>query len=195
MRGLFDKSKQLYIRTDWVKGMMDAVAFAEEQGVDYVLVGAEDAWQIVDFLKEHDVKIALSRTQRLPNRQHEDIDQPFKTPAALEKAGITYSLMYADYWQTRNLPFQAGQAVAFGLDKEAALKSITLNAAKVLGIEKTVGSLETGKDATLIVSEGDVLDQLTNQVTHAFIQGKEIDLDNKQKALYRKFKQKYENGK
>lgn len=195
MRGLYDGSKKLYIRTDWVKGMMDAVAFAEEQKVDYVLVGAEDAWQIVDFLKEHDSKIMLSQTQRLPNRQHEDIDQPFKTPAALEKAGITYCLMYADYWQVRNLPFQAGQAAAFGLDKEAALKSVTLNTAKVLGIDQTVGSLTVGKDATIIVSKGDVLDQLTNQVTHAFLQGREIDLDNKQKALYRKYKEKYENGK
>lgn len=192
MKGLFDRTKTLFIGTDWVKGMMDAVAFAEEFDLNYVLVGAEDAYQIVDFLKEHDVKVILSQTQRLPNRQHEDVDQPFKTPAALEKAGITYCLMYADYWQTRNLPFQAGQAVAFGLDKEAALKSVTLNTAKILGIDKTVGSLETGKDATLIISNGDVLDQLTNQVTHAFIRGKEIDLDNKQKALYRKFKEKYE---
>jgi imidazolonepropionase-like amidohydrolase len=192
MRGLFNGSKTLFINTDWVKGMMDAVAFAEEFGLKYVLVGAEDAYQIVDFLKEHDVKVMLAQTHRLPNREHEDVDQPFKTPAALEKAGITFCLMYADYWQVRNLAFQAGQAVAFGLDKEAALKSVTLNTAKILGIDKTVGSLEVGKDATLIISNGDVLDQLTNQVTDAFIRGKAIDLDNKQKALYRKFKQKYE---
>ena len=195
MRNLFNGKQTLYIDTDWVKGMMDAVAFAEEFDLNYVLVGAEDAYQIVDFLKEHDVKIMLAQTHRLPNRQHEDVAQPFKTPAALEAAGITYCLMFADYWQCRNLPFQAGQAVAFGLDKEAALKSITLNSAKILGIDKTVGSLETGKDATLIISNGDVLDQLTHKVVHAFIRGKEIDLDNKQKALYRKFKTKYENQK
>lgn len=192
MKGLFDGSKTLFIKTDWVKGMMDAVAFAESFGVNYVLVGAEDAWQIVDFLKTHNAKIILAQTQRLPNRNHEDIDQPFKTPAALEAAGLTFCLMYSDYWRSRDLPFQAGQAVAFGLDKEAAVKCLTLNTAKILGIDKTVGSLEMGKDATLIVSEGDVLDPLTSQVTVAFIRGKAIDLDNKQKALYRKFKAKYE---
>ena len=195
MRGLFDGSKQLFIKVDYVKAMMGAIEFAEEFGVKYVLVGARDAWQMTEVLKAHDVKIMLRRTQRLPSHSHEDVDQPFKTPIALENAGITYCLMFNDYWQTRNLPFQAGQAVPFGLDKEAALKSITLNAAKILGIDDTVGSLTTGKDATIIVSSGDVLDQLTNQVTHAFINGRTIDLDNKQKELYRKFKEKYENGK
>ncbi len=195
MKGLFDGNKTLFIKTDWVKGMMDAVAFAEEFGLKYVLVGAEDAYQITDFLKEHNAKIMLSRTQRLPNRNHEDVAQPFKTPAILEKAGITYCLMLADSWKVRDLPFQAGQGVPFGLNKEAALKSLTLNTAKILGIDKTLGSLEKGKDATIIVSKGDIMDQLTNQVTNAYIRGKQIDLDNKQKALHRKFKEKYKNQK
>jgi imidazolonepropionase-like amidohydrolase len=192
MRGLFDGSKQLFIRANQVKAIMGSVDFAEEFGFKYVIVGGEDSWQMTDYLKAHDVKIMLSQTQRLPNRGHEDVDQPFKTPVALQKASISYCIMYNDSWQSRNLPFQAGQAVPFGLTKEQALSSITLNTAKILGIDKTVGSLETGKDATLIISNGDVLDQLTNQVTDAFIQGKAIDLDNKQKALYRKFKTKYD---
>lgn len=192
MRGVFDGSKRLYISTNYVKAMMSAVEMCKDLGIqEYVLVGAADAWQITDYLKKNEVKIMLARTQRLPNRRHEDVDQPFKTPKALEDAGITYCLMFDDYWKVRDLPFQGGQAVAFGLGKEDALKSMTLNAARVLGIDATVGSLEVGKDATLIISEGDVMDQLTNQVTDAFIRGKAIDLDNKQKALYRKFKAKY----
>lgn len=192
MRGLFDGSKQLFVRANQVKAMMGAVDFAKEFGFKLVIVGGEDSWQMTDYLKANDVKIMLSQTQRLPSRGHEDVDQPFKTPAALQKAGVTYCLMYNDSWQTRNLPFQAGQAAAFGLTKEQALSAVTLNTAKILGIDKTVGSLEVGKHATLIISNGDVLDQLTNQVTDAFIQGKAIDLDNKQKALYRKFKGKYD---
>ncbi|MGB0861587.1 MAG: amidohydrolase family protein [Saprospiraceae bacterium] len=191
MRGLFDGSKQLFIKTNYVKAIMSAVEMAEEFGVKYVIVGGQDAWQMTDYLKKHNTRIMLSKTQRLPNRDHEDVDQAFKTPVALQKAGIEYCIMFNDAWQVRNLPFQAGQAVPFGLSKEEALSSVSLNVAKILGIDKTVGSLEKGKDATLVVSNGDILDPLTNQVTHAFIQGKAIDLDNKQKKLYRKFKAKY----
>ena len=93
--------------------------------------------------------------------------------------------------QERNLPFQAGQAVGFGLDKEAAVSALSLNTAKILGIDKKVGSLETGKDATLFISAGDALDYRTNKVEAAFIRGKEISLDDKQKALYRKYSEKY----
>jgi imidazolonepropionase-like amidohydrolase len=91
----------------------------------------------------------------------------------------------------RNLSFQAGTTAAYGLTKEEALMSVTLNAAKILGIDKTVGSLETGKDATLFVSTGDALDMRTNNVEAAFIKGRTVDLDNDQKALYRLYKAKY----
>lgn len=192
MRGLLEGKKRLFIRADYVKAMMHAVDWASSLDVPFVLVGAEDAWQITDYLAEKEVPIMLSRTHRLPNRAHEDIDQPFKTPKALADAGILYCLMYNDAWQVRNLPFQAGQAVAFGLDKEEALRSITLSTAEILGIDDQLGSLEAGKDATLFISSGDALDQLTHQVTAAFIRGRQIDLDNKQKALYEKFKQKYD---
>jgi imidazolonepropionase-like amidohydrolase len=95
------------------------------------------------------------------------------------------------YWQQRNLPFMAGTVAAWGLDKEKALSTITLNTAKVLGIDKTTGSLEIGKDATLFISAGDALDMKTNQVEKAFIQGRDINLDNLHKQLDRKFSGKY----
>ena len=94
--------------------------------------------------------------------------------------------------QTRNLPFYAGTAAAYGLDKEEALKLITLNTAKILGIDDMVGSLEVGKAATLFISEGDALDMRTNDINTAFIQGRLIDIDNHQKKLYRKYSEKYE---
>jgi imidazolonepropionase-like amidohydrolase len=91
----------------------------------------------------------------------------------------------------RNLPFFAGTAAAYGLDKEEALKMITANTAKLLGIDDRLGSLTVGKDATLFVSEGDALDFRTNILSHAFISGKQVTLDNKQQELYQRFSKKY----
>ena len=93
--------------------------------------------------------------------------------------------------QSRNLPFNAGAAVAYGLSKEEALASISLNAAKILRIESLIGSLEVGKKASLVISSGDILDIKTNQVEMAFISGKPVDLKNKQTELYIKYKTKY----
>lgn len=191
MRGLFDKSQNLYIHTGNAKTMQEAVLFAESIGARPVLVGAADAWMITDFLREHQVAVILSETQRLPSRDDEDIDQPFKTAAALHSAGIPFVLNVEGAWQQRNLPFQAGQAVGFGLPYEAAVQAITLSPAAIMGIGGSTGSLETGKDATLFISEGDALDMRTNKVTAAFIQGREINLDNKQKLLNRRFEEKY----
>ena len=112
----------------------------------------------------------------------------FKTPKILQDAGVLYCLSIDGGWQQRNLAFQAGQAVGFGLKYEEAIQALTLNTAKILGIDKSVGTMEAGKDATLIISEGDALDMIGNHIQHAFIRGKAINLDNKQKELYRKYK-------
>ena len=94
----------------------------------------------------------------------------------------------------RNLPFQAGTAIAYGLSPEDALRSITLDAAAILGIDDRLGSLTVGKDATLIVSEGDALDMRTNAITQAYIQGRHIVLDDHQKQLYRQYKERFEKA-
>lgn len=193
MRGLFDGSKNLYIDTDFAKTIMEAVLFAKKYGIKPVLVDASDAWRVADFLKENDIAVILGQTQDLPSREDEDIDQAFKNAKILQEKGVLFALSMDGSWQQRNLIFQAGQAVANGLAYEAAVASISLNAAKILGIEGIVGTLENGKDATFIISEGDVFDMRTSKVQHAFIRGKAIDLDNKQKALARKFTEKYKN--
>lgn len=194
MKGLFDQSKTLYVRVDFSKAMMEAVNFAKAEGIKIVLVGANDAWMITDFLKENNIPLIISQTHRLPSREDEDIDMPFKMPKILSDAGIDFTLSIGDMWQQRNLPFQAGHAVGFGLDYEKAVQAITLNPAKIMGIDATYGSLETGKSATLFISKGDVLDMRTCTVEQAFIDGREIDLNNKHKALYEKFKAKYEQN-
>ena len=116
----------------------------------------------------------------------------YKTPFLLQKAGVLFTINDDDQnSRYRNLPFNAGTAAAYGLTKEEALSSITLNAATILGIADKTGSIETGKDANIIVSEGDILDMRTNIITHAFIQGRQIDLNNKQKQLADKYETKY----
>ncbi|MFN0016273.1 MAG: amidohydrolase family protein [Saprospiraceae bacterium] len=193
MRNIFTGKQNLYIHVGNARTMQEAVLFAESFGTRPVLVGASDAWLITDFLREHRVAVVLDPTQRLPSREDEDVDQPFKTPAALHAAGIPFVLTANAAWQQRNLPFQAGQAVGFGLPYEAAVQALTLSPAAIMGIGNTTGSLETGKDATLFISEEDALDMRTNRVSAAFIQGREINLDNKQKVLQRRFEEKYRN--
>ncbi len=194
MRGLFSGKQNLYIRADLGKDIIEGVRFAKAAGVPkVVIVGGEEADKVGGFLKENNVPVILSALHRLPNRQDEAVDGPYSLPGKLQKAGVMVALSYAEeWWRTRNLPFQAGTAAGFGnLDREEALKMITSNTAKILGIDSMVGTLETGKHATLFVSAGDALDMRTNVIEHAFIQGRKINLDDKHKRLNQKFKGKY----
>jgi len=191
MRGLWDKKQSLFVHTESAKTIQEAVLFAENYGLRVVIVGADEVWLVADFLKTYNVPVILGRTQSLPSREDEAVDQPFRTPAQLHEKGVLFAFSETGAWRQRNLAFQAGQAVGFGLPKEAAVSALTLNTAKILGIEATCGSLETGKDATLFISEGDALDMRSCNVTAAFIQGREINLDNKQKYLNRRFEEKY----
>ena len=198
MKGIFSGEKTLFVHANGVKEITSAIHFVRDFSIlKMAIVGGRDAWMITDLLKENNIAIVLNRVHGLPSNRHDDIDLPYKTPYLLQQAGILYCLNYAGDMEVmglRNLPFTAGTAAAYGLSKEEALMAITLNAAKILGIDKTTGSLEAGKDATLFISTGDALDMLANNVEMAFIQGRKIDLNNHQKALYEKFRKKYEGG-
>jgi len=194
MKGLFDGSKQLYIQADKARAITEAVLFAGRYDLKPVITGGSEAWKVADFLRDNGVAVILDRTHRLPEYPHTPVDQPYKTPAILHEAGVTFciGIVGSDgFWQQRNLPFHAGHAVGYGLPYEAAVQAITLDAARTLRIDDRCGSLEEGKDATLFVSEGDALDMATNNVVHAWIQGRRVDLNNKQKMLYRKYQTKY----
>jgi imidazolonepropionase-like amidohydrolase len=196
MKGLFDGSKKLYIRTNYGKEIIEACQMAQKFKIkNIVVVGGEEADLALDFLKTNNIPVIVSPTHRLPNTTDEDVWNPYKLPNRLMKAGILTGMFYTEeFYKTRNLPFVAGTSAAFGMDKEDALKMITLNNAKILGIDKQVGTLEVGKLATIAVSEGDILDMRTNKVSYAFIRGKKIDLDDKQKRLYKKYVDKYGIG-
>jgi len=191
MRGLFNKSKTLYIRANHARIIISAVNFIKKYNLRGVIVGARDSWKVIDILKENDIPVIYSSVHSLPASDDADIDQPFKTPYLLEQAGVTYCISMDGSWGQRNLMFTTGTAISYGLDREKALAAVTGNTAKILGIADRVGTLEKGKDATLIISTGDLFDMRTSNIELAFIRGKKIDLDNKQKALYRKFSQKY----
>jgi imidazolonepropionase-like amidohydrolase len=192
VKGLFDKTQKLYVHANTVKQMLVALDFVKEFGFDMVIVGGSDSWQIADLLKQNNVAVILNQPHSLPTLDDDDVDQPYKTAAMLQKAGVTFAINDDDgQTRGRNLPFNAGTAAAYGLTKEQALQSITLNAAKVLGVDKQTGSIEVGKDANVIISDGDILDMRTSQVTQAFIQGRNINLDDKQKQLNEKYLRKY----
>lgn len=195
MSGLFDGSKNLYIHANLKREMMDAILMSKEMNIkNIVIVGAQEAHLIVDFLSQHKVGVILDRIHRLPSTQDQDVYLPYKQANILHEAGIKFGFCYQGDMEAmgqRNLPFSAGTAVAYGLPYEQAIAALSLHTAQMLGIDKEVGSLEEGKEATFFVSEGDALDMMTNKVVHAFIQGKAINLDNHQKQLDRKFRKKY----
>ena len=134
-----------------------------------VLVDGQDSWRVANLLKENNIPVILGRVHSLPPREDDDVDLPYKLPALLKKAGVEYALSIGGTWQTRNLGFMAGTSVGYGLTKEEALESITLSPAKILGIDQTAGSIESGKDATLFITNGDALDMRTAHVENAFI--------------------------
>jgi len=192
MRGLFNGSKKLFIDAYDSRQIISAVEFNKAYDFDIVITGATESWMVAELLAENDIPVILSPVHSLPEYQDDDIDQPFKTPFMLKEAGVRFCLSPQDgAGSERNLPFLAGTSVAYGLSKKEALKSITLSTAEILGISETLGSLEEGKDGTIIVCTGDLLDMRTSHITDAFIKGRKIDLDTHQKELYRKFMGKY----
>ena len=192
VKGLFTKQQKLFVHGDQVKQMLVAIDFAKEFGFDVTIVGGSECWLIADLLKQNNISVILQQTNALPTTEDDDYDQPFKTPAVLQKAGVLFAINDS-HGETRyrNLMFNAGVAVAHGLTKEQALQAITLSAAKILGIDDRTGSLEVGKDANIVVSAGDILDMRTSIIDHAFIQGREVNLENKQTQLYHRYMNKY----
>ncbi len=193
MKGLFDGTKTLFISAPEAKGIIEAVMFAKRYGVKrIVLTGADEmAWTVKDFLKENNISVLLDDPLSLPKYDYSDTKEPFRLAAMFKNEGITAGLTYSNQ-AYGNLPFAAGETAAYGLTREEALQTVTINTARILGIDDITGTLEKGKDANIVVSTGDLLDMRTNNVELAFITGRNISLDNKHKQLYRRFQAKYE---
>ena len=165
-----------------------AVEFAREMTLKPIILGGRDAWQVTDLLKQHDVPVLLSTVMDLPSREDDPYDVNFSAPAKLQRAGVRFAITSGDGGaEARNLPYTAGMAAAFGLPRDAALRSVTLSPAQILGLGDRLGSIEVGKMANLVVTDGDVLEART-KVRALFIDGRPIPLSTKHEVLYETFK-------
>lgn len=190
MTGLFDGSSKLYIHAQDKRQIEQALDFSREYGFDMVLMGARDAWRLAPELAAAEVDVVYGAPYGLPTRHDEAYDQAYATPAILAQAGVNFAISYPGYWDIRNLAFAAGNAVAYGLDQQQALAAITIKPAQIMGVDDKIGSLEVGKQASLIVSGGDVMNHLSQDIELMFIDGSQVDLNNRHNQLYQKYRQK-----
>jgi len=196
MSGVFEGNTTLYIHAKDEKQIVDGITYLKKIGLTkIVLVGGNGAVDQLDFLKENNIPVIVSRPHRLPDNEDDDPKAAFKIASQLVNSGLLVSIDVSgsmERMNTRNLPFYAGSFAAYGLDKEEALQLITLNSAKILGINDKLGSLEVGKHATLFLSKGDALDMRTNIIEHAFISGRELSLETHQTELWKRYSKKFQ---
>lgn len=195
MRGLFSGQKQLFIHCNLVPQMNDVIALCEALDIPKkVIVGGEESYLIAERLKENDFSVMIGRTHQLPSHEDASIDEAYQLPSQLLEKELLFCFQNAgnmEAMNTRNLPFNAGSAVGFGLSEEEALEAITLSAAKILNIDKDYGSLEEGKVATLFISKGNALEVMTNEVQTILIEGRFVEVTNDQIELYQEYKSFY----
>jgi len=190
MLPVLEGSVPLVVTADEIQQIQAAVAFAQRENVKLILYGGYDAPRCAALLKKHRIPVIVSTVHRLPLRRGDAYDAAYSLPERLRASGIEFCIASKNTSNARNLPYEAAMAVGYGLAPDEALKAITLYPARILGVADRVGSLEVGKDATLIVTDGDPLETPTH-VEAAFIQGRSVDLDNRHKRLWRKYQEKY----
>jgi imidazolonepropionase-like amidohydrolase len=199
MKAIFEGETTVYLYADDEKEIVDGVLFLKKFGIDkIVIVGASEAKNQLDFIKENDIPVVVKQPYRFPQSVDSDPRETFMLAKKMIDKGILVSIDPSGAPQSRvsirNLPFYAGSFSSYGIDKEVALSMITRNPAKMLGIDSEFGTLEIGKSATLFISKGDALDIISNNVTHAFISGRNISLETHQTRLWRRYSNKYSNS-
>ncbi|HLV25386.1 MAG TPA: amidohydrolase family protein [Gemmatimonadales bacterium] len=173
-----------------VQQIQDAVAFAESEGLRLVLRGGADALLVADFLAAKKIPVLLTSTMELPDRDWQGYDANFSLPAKLHAKGVQIAITGdASASYTHRLPWQAGSAVSYGLSEEDALRAVTINPAQFMGIADRVGSLETGKHATLLITTGNPLDY-TSDIEQAYVQGRAIDMKDTFRQLFEKYSER-----
>jgi imidazolonepropionase-like amidohydrolase len=191
MMPILEGTAPVFVHANDIAQIQAAITWAEQEGVKLVIVGGHDAPRVAEQLRAKDIPVIVRPIHTAPVRRWEDYDVQYTLPARLKAAGVRFCISgNGSASNARNVPHHAATASAYGLPKEDALKAITLYAAQILGIADRVGSLENGKDATLLVTNGDPL-ELSTSVEQAYIQGKKVDLRDKHKQLYEKYQQKY----
>ena len=184
----------IHVKANNVRQIEAAAKWSTKHDLNIVIVGGADAWRIPEILVEKNIPVILLGVQNTPRRRFEPIHTPYKVPAMLQKAGVHFCISldpgYPMDGHVRTLPDEAMRAASWGLTKDQALRAITLSAAEILGVDEQIGSLDLGKDATFFISDNEPLTQ-SNHPIKAYIQGREIDLSDRQKNLWKKYKEKY----
>jgi imidazolonepropionase-like amidohydrolase len=168
------------------KDIKGTIELADKYKLKLIIRDADEAWKVASLLKEKNIPVIIGPVTEAPRREDDDYDLQFAHAAKLHKAGVRFAFQTSDAAYVRNLPYQAGTAAAFGLPKDQALKAVTIYPAQIFGVDKLVGSIEAGKLANLIVTDGDPLEFKTS-VKHMFINGHPVDLSSRHTKLYDKF--------
>ena len=188
------EKKKIFIHADEARQIKSAVEWAKKNDLKIIIVGGSDSWRLTDLLVKNNIPVVIDQVEKIPTRRFEPIHLPYKLPFLLKQAGVQFCLNtiigYPNDGNIRNLPNEAMRAAAYGLNKLEALRSITLSTAEILGVDDMIGSLDIGKDATFFISETPPM-EMNPKILMAFIQGKEVDLNNHQKMLYKKYQEKY----
>lgn len=171
---------------DHFRDIRAAIELAKEFKMKPIIAGGADAWKVADLLKKENVPVIYDKALALPRTPEDPYDSEFTTPEMLRRAGVKFAIASGSAEDSRNLPYRAAVAAAYGLEREDAMKAITIWPAQVLGIADKVGSIEAGKLANLLVSKGDPLD-IRSEIKYVFIEGKPVPLDSRNTELYRKF--------
>lgn len=173
----------LLINVNQERYIRDAIAFAETEDIRAVILGGRQAWKLRDDLAAQGIPVILGQTQALPSGPDESYDEQYAAPALLYEAGVLFAFATFSSSDSRTLPFQAGNAVPYGLPHEEALKAVTLRAAEIYGLADQFGTIEAGKVANLILTDGDPL-EYTTEIRHLVIEGQQVDLANRHLNLY-----------
>jgi imidazolonepropionase-like amidohydrolase len=178
--------KSLFVRATTERTIRGAVTWAHKAGVRIVLQSGADAQRVAGLLKEFNVPVILSSMFALPPRDDDFHAYTYQTPGVLARHGVRFAFSSGGFQFARNVPFQAGRAIGWGLDPEAAVRALTLDAATILGVDSEVGSIEEGKVANLIVVRGDPT-EIRSQIQHVIVAGRDVPLATKHTELYRRY--------
>jgi imidazolonepropionase-like amidohydrolase len=175
------------INANTERDIKSAIAFADEMKLKAIIAGGIEAYRVADQLKARNIPVIVGPVLRMPNREDDPYDAAFANAGLLAKAGVKIAFQTTDSAHSRDLPYHAGMAAAFGLPKDEALKAVTIYPAEIFGVADRIGSIEVGKVANLIVTDGDPLEIVT-QVKQVFINGRQVPLTSRHTELYEKYK-------
>jgi imidazolonepropionase-like amidohydrolase len=183
---VLDSTRPMFVTAVREREIRAAIAFANKQKIRIILADAYESYKAIDLIKRNKIPVVLGPTLSLPLDRDDDYDRSFTTPAELYKAGIKFSIATFGARSSRNLPYQAAAAVAYGLPEDEAYKAVSMNAAEIFGLSRRLGSIDEGKIADLIVTDGNPLEARTH-VTQVFIDGKPVDMRTRQQQLFEKY--------